>query len=330
MHRRHQPPRGGAVYPFVGIPSFLRAPIVDSLDASPSDVVIIGVPFDEGSPFTPGSRFGPRAIREQSMRLASASEGCVDPRTGQPMLDQDDVRITDLGDVSVLPTNVEATFTRVTDAVAEVIRHGTLPVVLGGDHSISYPVVRALEGPLHVVQFDAHLDYAPVDGTLRYTNAHPFRHIAGFDKVHRLVQVGIRSLRTAAGPYGDALRDENVIVVPDRVRERGVDAVLEHIPAETRCYVSIDMDALDGPLVPGCVSAEPDGLSYQELRDSLRALAERADIVGVDLVEVNPTVDLPAGPTAYLAANVLFVLLTAICAQQRWSLRRAAPAAGSR
>jgi len=328
MHRQHEPPRGGAVYPFVGIPSFLRAPIVDSLDARPSDIAIIGVPFDEGSPFTPGSRFGPRAIREQSMRLASASEGCVDPRTGQRMLDLGEVRITDLGDVSILPTNVEATFERITDAVAEVIQHGALPVVLGGDHSTSYPIVRAIEGPLHVVQFDAHLDYAPIDDTLRYTNAHPFRHIAGLDKVEQLVQVGIRSLRTAAGAHGDTVRDENVIVIPDRLRERGVDAVLEHIPAEARCYVSIDVDALDSSLVPGCVSAEPDGLSYQELRDSLRALAERTDIVGIDLVEVNPTVDLPAGPTAYLAANVLFLLLTAICAQRRWSLRRAAPAAG--
>jgi agmatinase len=323
-----QPTSRGPRYPFVGIPSFLRAPIVDSLDARPSDIAILGVPIDEGSPFAPGSRFGPRAIREQSMRLASASEGCVDPRTGQRMLDLDDIRITDLGDVAVLPTDVEANLARVTDAVAEVIRHGALPVVLGGDHSISYPIVRAIEGPLHVVQFDAHLDYAPIDGALRYTNAHPFRHVAGFDKVERLVQVGIRSLRTAAGPYGDAVRDGNVIVVPDRVHERGIDAVLEHIPAGARCYVSIDMDALDSPLVPGCVSAEPDGLSYQELRDSLRALAERADIVGVDLVEVNPTVDLPAGPTAYLAANLLFVLLTAICAQPRWSSRRAAPAAG--
>jgi agmatinase len=328
MHPQQQTSRGGPLYPFVGIPSFLRAPIVDSLDARPSDIAILGVPIDEGSPFAPGSRFGPRAIREQSMRFTSASEGCVDPRTGQRMLDLDEVRITDLGDVSVLPTNVEATFARVTDAVAEVTRHGALPVVLGGDHSISYPIVRAIDGPLHVVQFDAHLDYAPIDGTLRYTNAHPFRHVAGFDKVERLVQVGIRSLRTAAGPYGDALRDENVIVVPDHLRRRGVDAVLEHIPAEARCYVSIDMDALDSPLVPGCVSAEPDGLSYQELRDSLRALAERADILGVDLVEVNPMVDPPAGPTAYLAANVLFVLLTAICAQPRWSDRRVAPAAG--
>lgn len=147
--------------------------------------------------------------------------------------------------------------------------------------------MRAFDSPLHVVQFDAHLDYASVEGVLRHTNAHAFRHIARMDTVEGLVQAGIRSLRTSRSAWQATKAHGNAVVGPNELRCDGADAVLAHVPRDARCYVSIDVDVLDGALVPGCASAEPDGLSYAELRDVLRALAEHAEIVGVDLVEVN-------------------------------------------
>lgn len=321
------PRPGGAgatpLYPFVGIPSFLRAPVVERLEPGAADIAVLGVPLDEGQPFIPGARFGPRAIREQSARFISTGDGCFDPRTGQTLLahEIEHQRIADVGDVPVLTTDVETTFARITDAVGALRRSRALPVVLGGDHSISFPVVRAFDEPLTVVQFDAHLDYAQVQGGLRYTNAHAFPHIARMDSVDRILQVGIRSLRTSRGAYEATLADGNEVIGPAAIRERGAEALLAHVPAGRPCYVTLDMDVLDGALVPGIVSAEPDGLTYAELRDTLRALAERADVVGVDLVEVNPMVDLRSGATAYLAANLLVVLLGAIAAQPRWVRR---------
>lgn len=305
------------IYPFVGVPSFLRVPLVDRLREGAADIAVLGVPTDEGQPFIPGARFGPRAIREQSLRFVSTGDGCFDPRTGQALLEPElrRGRIVDVGDVEVLTTDVGTTFDRITAAVGDVLRSRALPVVLGGDHSITYPIVRAFDGPLTVVQFDAHLDYAPAEGGLAHTNAHAFRHVAGFATVPRLVQAGIRSLRTSRAAYEATLADGNAVIGPDELRAGGPEALLAQVPEGMPCYVSLDVDVLDATLVPGCVSAEPDGLTYVELRDALRALAERREIVGLDLVEVNPMVDLPSGATAYLAANLLVVLLGAIAAR---------------
>ena len=315
------------VYAFSGIPSFLRAPIVERLEAGAADIAVLGVPFDEGQPFIPGARFGPRAIREQTLRFTSTGDDWFDLRTGEAPLwrELDGGRIADLGDVAVVPTDVEETFARITARVREALAAGALPVLLGGDHSITYPIARAFEQPLTVVQFDAHLDYAAAEGGYRHTNAHAFRHIASFQNVERIVSVGIRGLRTSRAAYEATIADGNVVITPDAFRAGGIAAVLEHVPADGACYVTVDVDALDGALVPGCVSAEPDGLTYPQLRDTLRAVAERADVIGVDLVEVNPLVDVASGATAYLAATVLVEFLGAVAAQPRWAARRYSP-----
>jgi agmatinase len=322
----HPPnPNGAAgLFPFVGVPTFLRAPLGTAEEAG--DIAVLGVPLDEGSPFIPGSRFGPRAIREQSMRFASAPDSLFDVRTGRHVLmpGAPGQQLTDLGDVPVVPADAEQTAARITGSVAAVLATGALPVVLGGDHSITFPIVRAFDGPLHVVQFDAHLDYAEPEGSFRYTNAHAFRQIRRLPSVASLTQAGIRSLRTSASLYHASVADGNRILHPSELRGLGAAGLAACVPAGARCYVSIDIDALDLPLVPGCVSADPGGLSYEELRDAVVALAARADIVGLDLVEVNPSVDTPGGATAYLAAHLLVELLGAICDQPRWAGRRAA------
>ena len=105
-------------------------------------------------------------------------------------------------------------------------------------------------------------------------------------------------------------------------RKSNPEDIASTLPADTRCYVSIDVDVLDMPLVPGCVSAEPNGMSYAELRDTLRAIAVRHEVVGVDLVEVNPLLDVGTGATAYLAAHTIIEFLGHICDQPRWIERR--------
>ena len=172
--------------------------------------------------------------------------------------------------------------------------------------------------PLHVVHFDAHLDYLPFVHGLELTNSHPFRHIARMAHVRSLTQVGIRSLRNSQVMMDDSLGDGNRIVTMEEFRDVTPRGLVDRIPRDAACYVSVDVDVLDLPLVPGCVSAEPNGFLYAELRDTLRALAEHTRIVGFDLVEVNPMLDIGTGITSYLAAHTIVEFLGWLCAQPWW------------
>jgi len=308
--------------PFVGIPSFLRSAVCTDLDDLDAEIAVLGAPTDEGSPFMPGSRFGPRAIREHSIRFVTDPPGYFDPQARRRFLEREmaEGRIAGAGDADILPTNVVDSFRNITDLVRRVLDRGAMPVVLGGDHAITFPVVRAFEdrGPLHVVHFDAHLDYMPFVHGLEYTNQHAFRHIRLMDNVRGITQVGIRSIRGSEVMLRDALEDGNRVVTMEELRDLGPAGVIHGVPEGARCYVSIDIDALDLSLVPGCVSAEPDGMSYRELRDALFVLAEHTEVVGLDLVEVNPQLDVATGVTSYLAAHTIVEFLGRICAQPRW------------
>jgi agmatinase len=230
-------------------------------------------------------------------------------------------RIADVGDADILPTNVVDTFANITALTKAVVNRGAMPVALGGDHSVTFPVVRGFEDeePFHVVHFDAHIDYMPFVHGLQYTNQHAFRHIRLMPNVGSIVQVGIRSLRNTQVMHDDSVRDGNRVVTMEEFRDRPDEATLEGIPEGARCYVSIDIDVLDISLTPGCVSAEPGGMTYEELRDSLAGVAERTEVIGLDLVEVNPLLDVPTGLTSYLAAHTLIEFLGRICDQPRWA-----------
>jgi agmatinase len=313
-----------ASYPFVGIPSFLRSAICTDLDKLDADIAVLGTPTDEGSPFLPGSRFGPRGIREHSLRFGAGGRGYYDPQERRQFLEYEMThgRLVDVGDADVLPTNVVDTFQNITALTRRVLDRGALPVVLGGDHAISYPVVRAYNEPVHIVHFDAHLDYAPFVHGLEFTNGHAFRHIAHMQHVQSLTQVGIRSLRNTGEQIEDSLRDGNRVVTMEEFRDLHPNGLVEALPKDGRVYVSLDIDVLDLSLVPGCVSAEPDGMNYTELRKTLAALAEHTEIVGFDLVEVNPLLDVGTGVTTYLAAHTIVEFLGRICDQPRWVSRR--------
>jgi len=305
--------------PFVGIPSFLRAPIHTDLATLKAAIAVLGAPTDEGSPFRPGSRFGARAIREHSLRFVSGKNGYYDPQRGRRFLEREmNGAIVDVGDADILPTNVPGTFDNISAAVRAVLEAGAMPVVLGGDHAITYPVVRAFARPLHVVHLDAHLDYMPFIHGMFHTNMHAFRHIRKMPHVQSLTQLGIRSLRDGEVMHTDARNDGNRVVTMEEFRRIGAEGIMSALPKDAACYVSIDIDILDLSLVPGCVSAEPDGMSYRELRDFLAAIAEHTEVVGCDLVELNPLLDVGTGVTAYLATHTILEFLGQICDQPRW------------
>ncbi len=313
---------GRLTYPFAGLVSFLRSDVCTDLDQLDADIAVMGAPTDEGSPFMPGARFGPRGIREHSLRFGK--DGYYDGDADRMFLEYEMVnrRIVDVGDADVLPTNVEDTFENITEMTRKILDRGALPVVLGGDHAITFPVVRAYSEPLHVVHFDAHIDYSPFVHGFEYTNSHAFRHIYHMSHVESLTQVGIRSLRNKKEWVDDSVNDGNRVIGMEELWQMGAEQLAAVVPEGERCYVSIDIDVLDLPLVPGCVSAEPNGMTYSELRDTLVALADRSEIVGFDLVEVNPQLDVGTGITSYLAAHTILEFLGHICDQPAWVARR--------
>lgn len=290
---------------FTGIPTFLRSDLCTDLETLDADMAVFGVPMDEGSPYLPGARFAPRSIREHSMRFAANGFFDVERQRQYLPTEITSGQIVDVGDADVVSTNVAKTADNITWLVKAIRRRGAVPVGIGGDHSVSYPILRAFDEPVHVVQFDAHLDFAPVTPDLQYTNGQPFRHISALPHVKSVTQVGIRSLRVRQAEFADTRAAGNRIVTMGEFRRGSPADIAAQLPSGEKCYVSIDIDALDMSLTPGCVSAEPNGLMYAELRDALIALAERMEIVGFDLVEVCPPLDVGTGVTSYLGAHVM-------------------------
>lgn len=311
-------------WPFVGIPSFLRSPICTDVSKLDAAIAVMGVPTDEGSPFMGGSRFGPRALREHSLRFSSGGAGFYDPETRKEYLVEEMAKgmIADVGDAEIWPTDINRSFANITAMMTTLLERGAFPVVIGGDHSITYPVARAYKDPIHIIHFDAHTDYAPFIHDLRFTNGHAFRHLAPMPHVKSLSQVGIRSLRHGRSWVEDSINDGNHVITMGQFDKIGPRGVAELVPKGANCYVSIDVDVLDISLVPGCVSAEPNGMRYADLRDTLTAIAEHTVIVGFDFVEVNPQLDVGTGVTSYLGAHTVVEFLGHICEQPWWVERR--------
>lgn len=318
---------------FTGIPSFLRSRIAGSpADYAGARIGVLGVPFDEGSPFLPGARMAPRALREHSLRFPLGAP-FYDPDTGREFLGRElaDGHIVDCGDVDIRPANPVRTFEIVTRRVREMLEAGLLPVTVGGDHSIVYPVFRAfdaLKKPLHVIQFDAHQDFSPVDDELNHTNGVGFRHVAGMGHCASITQVGIRGLRTSRALVEEMRALGNTVVTMSQARALGPEGIAALLPEGSDVYVSIDVDALDMSLLPGCVSGEPDGMGFRDLMETLRCVAECHHVHGFDFVEVNPALDVATGATSYLGALIVTEFLGHICNQPRWLAAGRASAIG--
>ena len=310
--------------PFVGIPSFLRSHICTDIDTLDTGIAVMGVPTDEGSPFMAGSRMGPRALREHSLRFGQGGAGYYDPENKKQYLDVEMSQglIADLGDVDIWPADIKQTFDNTTEMTRKAREGCDLLVVMGGDHAITYPIFRAIKDDIYVIHFDAHTDYAPFIHDLQFTNGHAFRHISPMPNVKNLIQAGIRSLRHSEKMIEDSIVEGNDVVTMTQFREMGPQGLATMVPQGAKCYVSIDVDVLDISLVPGCVSAEPNGMTYAELRDTLDAIAQRTEVIGFDFVEVNPQLDVGTGITAYLGVHVMVEFLGRICEQPWWIEKR--------
>jgi len=297
---------------YEGIPSFCRMPMCFDLDDLEADVAIVGLCIDTGTTNRSGTRHGPKAIREASMLYAmgySRQTGFHDVELGKHMLAG--ARIIDCGDIPTLPTLFEETLGIATQFVKDIRASGAVPVVLGGDHSISFPIVRAFDDtPVHVVQFDTHLDLMDESMGIRYSHANPMKRISELEHVTGLTHIGIRGLLNSPEWLKEAEDGKSTFYTADEVYEKGPEFIADQIPESDNIYVTLDIDSLDPTEAPGTGTPEPGGLTYRQLRTMLRILAQKGKLVGMDLVEVNPLFD-PTGRTAQVAARLIIDLLGA-------------------
>jgi agmatinase len=302
--------------PFTGIASFCKFPIYTDLETLSADVAIFGVPWDEGVGYRPGARFGPRSLREYSTRFAFHERGVRkagywDIETKKRYLEN--IRLVDCGDQDVLYLNVEETFSAVTDSVRKILSAKAFPVILGGDHSITFPVVRGFRNPkpLHIIHLDAHLDYNDsIEGVL-LANGNPIKRVSELDFVGEIIQVGMRGIRAREDAYQDSSSRGNKIITITDFRHKGVDGVLRQIPDGGDIYVTIDIDVLDPSIAPGTSSPEFEGMTYKEIKELLTGIASHGKVIGFDLVEVNPFLDA-VGLTQSAAVMIILQFLGAI------------------
>lgn len=295
-----------AMLPYGGVPTLLGAPHVETLEGL--DIALVGVPMDLGVTNRPGARFGPRALRSIERVGPYHHALKIMPCTAARIADVGDVPLRSGFDIASAMADIERFFDRVRDA-------GVRPVSVGGDHSISFPILKALgrDRPLGMVHIDAHCDTGGDFGGSKFHHGGPFRHavLAGVLDPQRTIQIGIRGSTELLWEFSyDA--GMTVLHIED-VARLGIDAVVERARAVVGggpVYVSFDVDGLDPAFAPGTGTPEVGGLMPREAQAILRGLAG-LDVVGGDVVEVAPQYDTSTN-TALVGAQMMFEITSLI------------------
>ncbi|MEM6657043.1 MAG: agmatinase [Pseudomonadota bacterium] len=300
--------------PFVGVSTFAKSPYVADWDNISADIAVLGAPFDFGTQWRAGARFGPRAVRDASTLFSFGHAGAYDHEDDAVYLDGS-VRMVDLGDADIIHTKTEESHANIEFGVRKILGAGALPVVIGGDHSVNIPCIEAFaddcarNGPLHVVQIDAHLDFVDERHGVTRGHGNPMRRAIEKEYVSGMTQLGIRNVSsTAKEGYEDARARGSDILSVRQVRKLGPQAVLDRIPQNARYYVTIDIDAFCPSIAAGTGTPSHGGFLYYDVLEILQALAKRGTVAGIDLVEVAPAYD-PSESTQILAAQLLLNFL---------------------
>ena len=297
--------------PFVGIATFGKYPLCLDWEVIDADVAVLGAPFDFGTQWRSGARFGPRAIREASTLFAFGHAGAYDHEDDAVYLPAASTRIVDIGDADIIHTDTLRSHANIEVGVRKILAAGALPVVLGGDHSITIPAIAAFseEPPIHVVQFDAHLDFVDERHGVRFGHGSPMRRAAERAHVTGLTQLGIRNVSsTAREGYADARRMGSDILSVRQIRKLGTEARARPHPGRASATTSPSTSTASirrSPPAPArrAMAASPTTRCWS----CSPASAARGTVAGVDLVEVAPDYD-HTGTTAILAAQLLLNL----------------------
>lgn len=309
---------------YVGSTSFGKLPwCVDdaSLKASRADVAVVGAPYDEGTSARPGARFGPRAIRQASYLSGDLWSIPLELDVFRHL------RVVDAGDAPVVPSRPDRAHRVIREKVLRVAGTGPIPIVLGGDHSITYPAASAVSEVhrprrMGMVHFDAHADTAADLWGALASHGTPMRRLIeeGWIDGRNFVQVGLRGYwpdeATFAWMHEKGLRWHRMVEIEERGAEAVVaDAITEALDGPDVIYLSIDIDVLDPSVAPGTGTPEPGGLLARELLRAVRQIVSHVELVGMDVVEVSPPYD-HGEDTARVANRCVLEALAALASRR--------------
>jgi agmatinase len=314
-------PMFGPDITFLGID---RCDLGESESFADADVVVIGAPFDGGTSHRPGTRFGPQAIRSTDYLGHDGSR----PHLALRVDALRDLTVRDAGDVEMPPGDIERSLTALTEAVATVATSGAIPVVLGGDHSVTLADVSGVArqhgaGRVSVVHFDAHADTGDIEFGSLYGHGQPMRRLieSGAARGDRFLQIGLRGYWPGPETLTWMAEQRMRSFEMSEIGHRGLDTCLDDAfaIAVDDCdgvFLSVDIDVADPGHAPGTGTPEPGGLSARQLLDAVRRVCLELPVVGVDVVEVSPPYD-HADITAALANRVVLEALSGIAARRR-------------
>lgn len=299
---------------FCNMGTFMRMTKVES--AKGLDFAIAGAPFDTASSFRSGSRFGPNAIRNISAMM----------KPNNVLLQvniMENLKGGDLGDFPVIPGYIHPTYQAIEEGVSGILRENAVPIVLGGDHSITLAELRAVAkkyGPVGLVHFDSHSDLCDEVFGEKYNHGTPFRRALeeGLIDPSHSIQIGMRGSLYDPNEHKMAA-DLGMLLIPGhKVREMGIEALLETARkrvGDKPCFLTFDIDFVDPAYAPGTGTPEVGGFTSWESLQMVRGLKD-LNFIGMDIVEVLPAYD-HGEITAYLAANLVFEFLSILAAKKK-------------
>ena len=302
----NQPLGGDAVPRFAGIATMMRLPHQPTAEGL--DACFVGVPFDLGTSNRSGARFGPRQVRSESVLLRPYNMAT----RAAPF---DSLQVADIGDVATNAYNIVDSIGKIERAYDEIIANGCRPVTIGGDHTIAWPILRAMHrryGPIGVVHVDAHADVNDTMGGEKIAHGTPFRRAVeeGLLDCNRVVQIGLRGTGYHAVDFDWCRAQGFRVVQAEECWHRSLVPLMKEVVARVGngpVYLSFDIDGLDPSFAPGTGTPEIGGLTVQQGLEIIRGL-RGLNIVGADLVEISPPYD-PHGTTALVGANLAFEML---------------------
>jgi agmatinase len=277
--------------------TFLGFPLCTEIDSLEADVAILGIPY--GDPYsmdevTNDQTNAPSAIRRKSARLSIGLDQW-DFDLGGPLFNGQNIRVVDCGDIPGDPADIKGHYRIAETVVKTILNRKALPVVIGGDHGVPIPVFRALDGhgPITLVQIDAHIDWRDEINGVHEGYSSPIRRASELSHIDRIFQIGMRGQGSArAKEVEDALAYGAEIITAYEVHEKGMDSILDRIPANERYYLTIDADGLDPTVMPAVGAPAAGGLLFHHVRTLIHGLVKKGQLLGMDIVEITPKRDI--------------------------------------
>jgi len=296
--------------PFVGISTFGKRPYQPDWSNLEADIAILGAPFDAGTQWRSGARFGPRGVRDASTLFSFGHAGAYDHEDNRVYL-PGSVRMVDMGDADIIHTDTQKSHANIEMGVRAALAANALPVTIGGDHSVNIPCINAFDdqGDFHILQIDAHLDFVDERHGVRVGHGNPMRRAAEKPYVTGLTKMGIRNVSSTAKEGYEAARAMGSDIISVRqARALGPSSLVARLPKAAALYITIDIDAFCPSIASGTGTPSHGGFLYYEVLEVLQEVSKTHRIIGIDLVEVAPDYD-PSGSTSILAAQLLLNLL---------------------